>query len=287
MQVDAVPAPVLVENAGEVGKIEVDHFLKRQRERRSIVVVATAGAGRERHVLPNRKKLHRSHEGAEDDGAEREEQSSDGNASLETRARAVGQLELREGEIQCKRTAREERVLEKLWMRAKNGAADGERESAPRPLSPVADAANEEEQRERQQRADVELSVVTWRHVPGDRPTHEVRDAPDDARDIADSPRTKKQVREEAGEKDVNQERPRHGDVGRQDHAKEERRIENVAVHSGNVWHTAKEIGIPEWNPVSSLERCSGEFAKWIARKELVAARIDEKAATERGKSES
>jgi hypothetical protein len=94
----------------------------------------------------------------------------------------------------------------------------------------------------------------------------------------------KKQIREATGEKDVDQQPPRHRDVGGQDHAQQEGGIENVAMHGSDVRHSPHQIGIPQRESVPSLERRGSELAKGIASVELIAAGVDQEAATERRK---
>src|SRR3954467_11429768 len=93
---------------------------------------------------------------------------------------------------------------------------------------------------------------------------------------------TQKDVSEEAGEKDVDDESPGHRDVGRHDHPQQERRIKNVAVHGGDVRHPAEQIGIPEREMTSCAQSACAELAKGVTGDVLVAMGIDEEPASQR-----
>ncbi len=81
-------------------------------------------------------------------------------------------------------------------------------------------------------------------------------------------------------------ERPRHGDVGRHHHAHQERRIEDVTVHRGDVWQPAEEIRIPLGKSASGFEHRGAEFPECVARDELIAVWPREEFACKRWISE-
>src|SRR5204863_1784797 len=284
---DYVATPVAAKNAAKLGEIEVDRLLERQGVRRGVVVIPSTRTRRKGHVLPHGEELYCADHRAENNGADRKEETPNGCSALDASARSVGHLVLGEREKERERAAGEQHVLKELRVRTQDRQADRDGETAPRPVSSIANAANQEKKGERKQRADVEFSVVTGRDVGGDRAAHQVRNATGKARQEAKSPRAKKEVGEQTGEEDMDHERPRHRDVGRQSHAKHERRIEDVAVHRGDVRHAAKQVRIPERKSVTGLEGCGGELAEGIPGVKLIAMRIDEESASERGKAES
>ena len=85
----------------------------------------------------------------------------------------------------------------------------------------------------------------------------------------------------------MNYEGPGHRHVGGKKHAEQKSGIEDVAVHRGDVRHAAKQVRIPERKSVTGLDGCGGELAEGIPGVKLIAMRIDEESASERGKAES
>jgi hypothetical protein len=67
------------------------------------------------------------------------------------------------------------------------------------------------------------------------------------------APSAQEEIREASREEEMDDERPGQRDVGGKKRAKQERRIEDVAVHRGDVRQTAEEIRIPLWNPWPAL----------------------------------
>ena len=76
----------------------------------------------------------------------------------------------------------------------------------------------------------------------------------------------------------------RRFDVGRQHQAQQERRIEDVAVHGGDVRHSSVEVWVPLGKPAVRLHVLRGELAKCVARDVLVAVGAHEESARQRGK---
>jgi len=74
----------------------------------------------------------------------------------------------------------------------------------------------------------------------------------------------------------MDDEAPRHCHIGGEDHPQQERRVENVAVHGGDVRHPAEQVGIPQRESGSPAQRRRAELAKREPRDVLVAAWIDE-----------
>ena len=187
-----------------------------------------------------------------------------------------------EGEIEAERSTTEQHVLQELRVWTENRQPDDDRQRAPAPTPVFPNAADQQNQRERKQRADVELSVVPRRDERGNRPAHHVRDAAEQARKKVQSPASQEQIGEEPGEEDVDHERPRHCDVGRQHRSEKERWIEDVAVHCGDVRQSTEEVWIPRWNPLPRFQRNGREVTNRKAADELVADRRDEKLSRKR-----
>ena len=81
----------------------------------------------------------------------------------------------------------------------------------------------------------------------------------------------------------MDDEAPRHRDVGGEDHPQQERRIEDVAMHGGDVWHPPEQVGIPQREPIALAQGDGRELAERVAGDVLVAVRPDKKLAGERG----
>ena len=126
------------------------------------------------------------------------------------------------------------------------GEADGQRDCRPRPPVAVPDAAHEQHQDERKNRAHVQLAVVTRRDVRRDRPGHEIRKSADQRRREPEPDTTQEQVCQPSGEKQVDDEQPRHRHVRAHEKAEQHaRRVENVAVHRADVRHPPEQIRVP------------------------------------------
>ena len=109
-----------------------------------------------------------------------------------------------------------------------------------------------------------------------DRPRHHVRQSADHRRNERQSPRAQEQVGEQPGQEDVNGKLPRDR-FGRADHhPQQERRIEHIAVHRGDIGHAALQKRIPLREPFSVAEPYLGEVSKAVSVRVLIAARIEQ-----------
>src|SRR5438552_16645293 len=81
----------------------------------------------------------------------------------------------------------------------------------------------------------------------------------------------------------MDDEGPRHRRIGGHHHSQQKRGIEDVAVHRRYIWKSAEEVWIPLRESLPRSQRVRGELAKCVAGDVLVAARIHEKGARERG----
>src|SRR6478672_13143879 len=79
----------------------------------------------------------------------------------------------------------------------------------------------------------------------------------------------------------MNHERPCHGDIGRKDQAKKESRIENVAVHCCDVWHSPEDVWIPLRKSVSCLEDARAKLTECVSGDVLIAVGACQKLAVE------
>ena len=80
----------------------------------------------------------------------------------------------------------------------------------------------------------------------------------------------------------MDDESPRHGDVGGEDHPQQERRIENVAVHGGDVRHPAEQVRIPQREAGSLAQRGRRKLAERESGDVLVAPWIYEELSGQR-----
>src|SRR5207253_3793521 len=112
-----------------------------------------------------------------------------------------------------------------------------------------------------------------------DLAAHHVRESADECVIETVPYAAKKHVGEKSSQKNVDDEAPRHCDVGGHDHPQQESRVENVAVHRGDVRHAAKEVRIPEREMPGCPQCCRSELTKSVASDVLIAVRIDEEPA--------
>ena len=144
-----------------------------------------------------------------------------------------------------------------------------------------------EEERQRQQRRDKDLAVVSWRNETGDVAAHFVRESTDQRAEKSEPDRlAQKQIREATGEKDMQRHAPRHRSVCRHDHPQQKRRIENIAVHRGYVRQSAKQIRVPQWEPVAVTQRLRRKIAEGVAGDVLVAVLVQQRHPAQRGIAE-
>ena len=187
-----------------------------------------------------------------------------------------------EDEEQGERPRHQQVILHELRVGGEHGKPDHEGEGTPRPVPPVADAAHEHPERERKQGTDEQLAVVSRRGIGRDRSAQQVGHPAGERGRESDSPHTEKAICEQTGQERVNDETPRHPDIGPDQHAQELGGIENVAVHRRNVREAAVQERIPVRDSLSRAEHLHGEVAEREARDELVTVRIDEKISGER-----
>ena len=285
VEMNAVPAPVPIEDTRELREIHVDRFLERKRKTRGVVVAFSASPRGPRYVLLNGEILNGAHHGAKDDRSKRESQRRQGAR----RGRVAGQwgrlgghTPRTEREKEREGAAREQHVLQELRVRREHRQPHDQREQPPGASPAIAHPANEGPKRGRQERADEQFPVVSRRRVGRDGPAEQIRDA---AHDCAVEPHTSRPQEsngEDTGEKRVEHEAPRHRHVGRQYHPQQKRRVENVAVHRRDVWHAAELVRIPLRKALSIAERARRKLTEGIARDVLIRIRIHEKGATER-----
>ncbi len=166
-------------------------------------------------------------------------------------------------------------------MRREHAESDDQRQRAPGPVLAVADAPGEGQQRHRQQRRHEQLAVVARRDERGHLPRHHIRHRTDHGRRAAQAEAAQEGQRRDAREHQVQHHPPGHREIRRQQHSQQLRRIEDVAVHRGDVRHSAHQVRIPLRDAGARTQRSRGELAKRIARDVLVAVRIDEEAAAE------
>src|SRR2546430_17574728 len=105
---DYVATPVAAKNAAKLGEIEVDRLLERQRVRRGVVVIPSTRTRRKGHVLPHGEELYGADHRAENNGAERKEETPNGCSALDASARSVGPLWLGERAKRAQGTACDE-----------------------------------------------------------------------------------------------------------------------------------------------------------------------------------
>ena len=139
---------------------------------------------------------------AEQNGAQCVDETSNRNGTRESRAVVTrGKREIeREG------AARQQQVLQQLRVRTEDREPDADRQASPRPRAAVSNGANEEPKHERQQRADVELSVMSGGGIRCDRPAEHVRESADQRAVESHTPSAQEQIGEAAGEEQVNDE---------------------------------------------------------------------------------
>ena len=154
-------------------------------------------------------------------------------------------IDWRESKKKGVRAAGEQRVLQELRVRTQHAQPDDQSERPPAPVFPLANSTMKDPQRERKESAHEQLAVMSRRDVGSDLSAHHVGDATDERSEKAVAEDAKKTEGEESGEENVDDEAPRHCQVGRQNHPKKERRIEDVAVHRRDVRHPAKQVRIP------------------------------------------
>src|SRR5690242_17725961 len=117
MQVNAVAAPVFLEDATELREIEVDHLLDWKGVGGAIRVIAAPGTRRKRHVLHHWEVLHGSHEAAEEYSAQRVPEATNRDRAVELNDGTVACFNLGEGDIQRKGAAAQQHILQELRMR--------------------------------------------------------------------------------------------------------------------------------------------------------------------------
>ena len=211
---------------------------------------------------------------------------SPSRASAVLRGSAASPIARGEREKEREDSREQQLVLQELRMRAQYREPSREREHAERPEPSVANAAHEHPERERRERAHEELSVVAGRHVRRDRTAHHVGESAEQRRIESESPRAQEVVREQPGQKDVHHEADRHRDVGRHDHAQQEGRVENVAVHRGDVRQATVDVRVPERERARGAQRVRGELAERVAGEVLIAVDVDQELPGERGRAE-
>src|SRR3979411_1210176 len=146
-------------------------------------------------------------------------------------------------------------------MGTEDAKSQYQNESSPTPILPFPDSTIEYQQRERKKRANKELPVV----ARGDRrcnlSAHHIRKSANERAEEPVPESRQKQIGEEAGQENVDDESPRHRHVRGHDHPQQKRRIENVAVHRRDVRHAAEQIRIPE----REMSRCSERARRKLA----------------------
>ena len=161
-------------------------------------------------------------------------------------------------------------------MRGEPAEAHSQGKCPPRPIATVADTAQQEEEDKWQQCAQKQLSVMARRRVRCDGPAEHVRQPAHERRDEAESPGAKEYVGEEPGEKQVNDEAPRHARIRGQEEPQQRRGIEDVAVHRGHIRHAAEHERIPVRDALPRPKRPRREVAERKAGDILVAVRVHE-----------
>ena len=112
--------------------------------------------------------------------------------------------------------------------------------------------------------------------VARNRSAEHVRQTADERRPEAEAPGAEEEVGEQSAQKEVDDEFPRHRDIGREHPPQQEGRIENVAVHRSDVRQATFDERIPLRKPVAGLQRLRGEVTKRVASEVLIAPRVDE-----------
>ena len=117
------------------------------------------------------------------------------------------------------------------------------------------------------------------RHRRCDLAAHHVSETADERADKAVAEVTQKDIREKAGQENVDDESPRHRGIGRHDHPQQKRRIKNVAMHRRDVRHSTEQIRVPQREVSGSSERRRAELPERVAGDVLVAVRVHQESA--------
>ena len=276
---DPVPAPVVVEDPRELRQIAVDEFFWRHRIADRMIPTLAARTRRPGDVLQHRQILDRADQPAEQNAAEREPETRDRRGSRDLGLAA-------EREHEAVGAGAQEHVLIELRMRREHAESRHEREYAPRPLLAVAHAPVECQQHQREERRDEELAVVSRRDESRDRTAHHEREPTDERRPERHAVRPQEREREDAAEEQMEDHSPRHADVHRQEQSEQEGRVEDVAVHRGDVWHAAEEVRVPECESTGVLHHLRRERSHGKPADILVADGAHQEAAEQCGPGE-
>src|SRR4029079_15086684 len=149
-----------------------------------------------------------------------------------------------------------QQILKQLRMRTEHSKSDRKCEHSPAPALPASHAECQHPQCEREKRAYGKFSIVTWRYERCELPAHHVSDAAKQRWIETEPARTQESEREESCKEEMDDERPRHRRVGRHQHSQKECRIENVAVHGGDVWHSSEEGRIHLGECAAAAQTC-------------------------------
>ena len=167
-------------------------------------------------------------------------------------------------------------------MRRQHGQSDDHGQRTPCPSPTIPHATHQCPECGGQQRADEQFSVVSGRRVRRDGPAEQVREPAHEGTLKSNAGRAQEADGEHTGQKRVQHEAPRHGDVRRQHETEQERGVEDVPVHGRDVRHATELIRIPLRKSLAVAKGASGELAKGIPRDVLIRIGIYEKGTAKR-----
>ena len=257
VELDRVPSPVVIEDAVELRKNRRKDLGRRQcvaRRKGPPRVAAPFGSGRILDVLNERHDLQRADADPNTDRDRRERQR-------DPRVAAGGALAVPKSEIERPQSERDEQEVRHVIV-AEHDQGDDDGKRTERPALLATDRVQQCPKCEWRERRYEKFAVVSWTHLRRHDACELVCDTGHDRRAPTHPQRTGEAKSEPAREHEMNRHAPRDREIDGHDPPQPRRRVENVAVHRGDVRQTAEQERIPLRNRSGRRERVGAEEAK-------------------------